>query len=48
MSEVEWRAGFMENSIIIGKNSEFVSKFKQNDRESVIVNSVHFNITVHF
>ena len=36
------RDGFMENSIIMNK-SKFVSKFKQNYREKVIIGSVLIN-----
>jgi hypothetical protein len=33
----------MENSIIMGKKSKFVSKLKQHDRENVIIDSVFIN-----
>jgi hypothetical protein len=39
-SDVGSREGLMENSIIMRK--KFVSKFKQNDRENVIIESACF------
>ena len=42
-SDVGSRESFMENSIIMKKKSKFVSKFKQNDGENVIIESVFIN-----
>lgn len=42
MSEVGSLDGFMENSIIM-KNIKIVSKFKENNRENVIIESVFIN-----
>jgi hypothetical protein len=38
-SDVGSREGFVENSIIIGEKSKFVSEFTQNDRENAIIES---------
>jgi len=42
-SDVGSRDSFVQNSIIMGEKSKFVSKFAQNDRENVIIESVFIN-----
>ena len=41
-SDVGSREGFLENSIII-KKITILSKFKQNDRENLVIESVFIN-----